>query len=74
MLDTLGRNCRDVLRRSARRWWAARFVSQLEFGVADRVREAIVEMAPQLERITVERVAVELDKMLLGADPRPASN
>ena len=48
---------------------AARFVSQLEFGVADRVREAIVEMAPQLARITVERVAVELDKMLLGADP-----
>ena len=48
---------------------AARFVSQLEFGVADRVREAIVAMAPQLARITVERVAVELDKMLLGADP-----
>jgi poly(A) polymerase len=48
---------------------AARFVSQLQFGVADRVREAIVEMAPQLSRITVERVAVELDKMLLGADP-----
>ncbi len=48
---------------------AARFVSQLEFGVADRVREAIVAMAPQLGRITVERVAVELDKMLLGADP-----
>jgi poly(A) polymerase len=48
---------------------AARFVSQLEFGVADRVRQAIVEMAPQLSRITVERVAVELDKMLLGADP-----
>ena len=48
---------------------AARFVSQLEFGVADRVRAAIVAMAPQLGRITVERVAVELDKMLLGADP-----
>ncbi len=48
---------------------AARFVSQLEFDVADRVRQAIVEMAPQLSRITVERVAVELDKMLLGADP-----
>ena len=48
---------------------AARFVSQLEFGVAGRVREAIVAMAPQLSRITVERVAVELDKMLLGADP-----
>ena len=48
---------------------AARFVSQLEFSVADRVREAIVAMAPQLARITVERVAAELDKMLLGADP-----
>lgn len=48
---------------------AARFVSQLEFGVSERVREAIVAMAPQLGRITVERVAVELDKMLLGADP-----
>jgi poly(A) polymerase len=48
---------------------AARFVSQLQFGVTDRVRQAIEEMAPQLARITVERVAVELDKMLLGADP-----
>ena len=48
---------------------AARFVSQLEFGVADRVREAMASMAPELGRITVERVAVELDKILLGADP-----
>jgi poly(A) polymerase len=48
---------------------AARFVSQLQFDVSDRVRHAIVEMAPQLGRITVERVAVELDKLLLGADP-----
>ena len=48
---------------------AARFVSQLEFGVSERVHAAIVEMAPQLGRITVERVAVELDKMLLGSDP-----
>ena len=48
---------------------AARFVSQLQFEVSDRVRKAIVEMAPQLGRITVERVAVELDKLLMGADP-----
>ncbi len=48
---------------------AARFVSQLRFGVADRVQQAMVAMAPQLARITVERVAVELDKMLLGTDP-----
>ena len=48
---------------------AARFVSQLQFTVSDRVRAAITAMAPELGRITVERVAVELDKMLLGADP-----
>ncbi|MBV8927512.1 MAG: CCA tRNA nucleotidyltransferase, partial [Mycobacteriaceae bacterium] len=33
------------------------------------VRKAIDEMAPQLGRITVERVAAELDKMMLGRDP-----
>jgi poly(A) polymerase len=48
---------------------AARFVSQLGFTVAPRVRAAIEEMAPQLGRISVERVAAELDKLLLGADP-----
>jgi poly(A) polymerase len=48
---------------------AARFVSQLGFTVAPRVREAIEEMAPQLARISAERVAAELDKLLLGEDP-----
>ncbi len=48
---------------------AARFVSQLGFDVAPRVREAMVAMAGALERITAERVAAELDKMVLGADP-----
>jgi len=44
-------------------------MSQLEFTVSERVRTAIETMASQLGRITVERVAVELDKMLMGADP-----
>jgi poly(A) polymerase len=48
---------------------AARFVSQLGFTVAPRVRTAIEEMAPELARITAERLAAELDKLLLGADP-----
>jgi poly(A) polymerase len=48
---------------------AARFVSQLGFTVAPRVRAAIEEMAPQLARISAERVAAELDKLLLGDDP-----
>jgi poly(A) polymerase len=48
---------------------AARFVSQLGFTVAPRVLTALTEMASQLSRITAERVAAELDKLLLGADP-----
>lgn len=48
---------------------AVRFVSQLGFTVAPRVAEAIAEMAPQLARVSAERVATELDKLLLGADP-----
>src|SRR5262249_52739986 len=48
---------------------AARFVSQLGFTVAPRVRTAIEEMAPQLARISAERVAAEMDKLLLGDDP-----
>ena len=48
---------------------AARFVSQLGVTVAPRVRDALTRMAPELGRITAERVAAELDKLLLGADP-----
>jgi poly(A) polymerase len=48
---------------------AARFVSQVGFTVAPRVRTAIEEMAPQMSRITAERIAAELDKLMLGADP-----
>jgi poly(A) polymerase len=48
---------------------AARFASQLGFIVATRVRESIEEMAPELARISSERVAAELDKLLLGDDP-----
>ncbi len=48
---------------------AARFVSQLGFSVAPRVRQAMTDMAAQLARIAAERVSAELDKLLLGADP-----
>ncbi|HTK63462.1 MAG TPA: CCA tRNA nucleotidyltransferase [Pseudonocardia sp.] len=49
---------------------AARFVSQLGFTVAPRVREAMTEMAGELQRITAERVQTELSKLILGAFPR----
>ncbi len=48
---------------------ACRFVSQLEFGVTKRVQQAMTAMSEQINRITVERVAVELNKLMLGAAP-----
>ncbi|MGW4530381.1 CCA tRNA nucleotidyltransferase [Nocardia sp. NPDC004340] len=47
----------------------ARFVSQLGFELAPRVRAAIVEMAPEIDRITAERVQAELDKLIGGEYP-----
>nr|WP_028924306.1 CCA tRNA nucleotidyltransferase [Pseudonocardia acaciae] len=49
---------------------AARFVSQLGFTVAPRVRAAMTAMADQITRITAERVQAELSKLITGAQPR----
>ncbi|VEH05622.1 CCA tRNA nucleotidyltransferase [Corynebacterium kutscheri] len=48
---------------------AARFSSQLGFKVADRVKKAMTDMAAEINRITAERVRVELDKLILGIAP-----
>ncbi|WP_413464475.1 CCA tRNA nucleotidyltransferase [Corynebacterium sp. 22KM0430] len=48
---------------------AARFVSQLEIRVAERVEEAMRQMAGEISRITVERVRAELDKLMGGRRP-----
>ncbi|MQY27027.1 CCA tRNA nucleotidyltransferase [Nocardia aurantia] len=47
----------------------ARFVAQLGFVLAPRVRAAITAMAGEIERITAERVRAELDKLIGGAHP-----
>ncbi|RSM84610.1 CCA tRNA nucleotidyltransferase [Kibdelosporangium aridum] len=49
---------------------AARFTSQLGFTAAPRVIEAMQRMADQIERITAERIQVELSKLLCGIEPR----
>ena len=48
---------------------AARFVSQLGFEVAPRVFDAMRDMASEIERITVERIQAELNKLMAGAAP-----
>ncbi|KQB87019.1 CCA tRNA nucleotidyltransferase [Corynebacterium lowii] len=48
---------------------AARFVSQLGVGLAERVEAAMRSMAGEIRRITAERVRTELDKLMAGAYP-----
>lgn len=49
---------------------AARFVSTLQVRVAPDALAAMTDMAPELSRITAERVQAELSKLLLGGAPR----
>ncbi|MDQ6657806.1 MAG: CCA tRNA nucleotidyltransferase [Actinomycetota bacterium] len=49
---------------------AVRFAAQLDLVLAPRVRAAIVDMAPQLQRITTERVQAELVKLIMAPHPR----
>jgi poly(A) polymerase len=49
---------------------AARFVSQLGVTVADDVLTAMKALAPELGRITAERVQAELNKLIGGRYPR----
>ena len=46
-----------------------RFVSQLGFTLSPRTLAATTAMAGEIDRITVERIAVELDKLLCGEHP-----
>ena len=49
---------------------AARFAAQLGFTVLPEVVAAMAAMADRLEIVSVERIADELSKLLLGAHPR----
>jgi poly(A) polymerase len=49
---------------------AARFSAQLGFEVEAGTRAAMAELAPEIDRISAERVREELSKLLLTAAPR----
>lgn len=45
---------------------ALRFSAQLDFEIEPQTKQALVDLAPNLEKIAVERIRVELEKLLLG--------
>ena len=49
---------------------AARFSAQLGFEVEEGTREAMSALAPEIDRISAERVRDELSKLLLTSSPR----
>lgn len=49
---------------------AARFVSQLNFDVSSRVAKAMEFKALMINDISAERIAAELDKLLMGQNPQ----
>lgn len=51
---------------------AVRFVSQLSFEMDRETREAVTRLVGELRHISVERITVEFDKLLLGIDTEKA--
>lgn len=48
---------------------AVRFSAQLGFSIAEQTKEAIMELAPTLQRISAERIQAELVKLLVSNHP-----
>ncbi|GAP00420.1 CCA tRNA nucleotidyltransferase [Fructobacillus ficulneus] len=51
---------------------ALRFASQLDFTIEDQTFQALVNLGPNLEKIAVERIRVEFEKLLQGSSAGPA--
>ena len=48
---------------------AVRFASQLGFTIEDRTREAIVSLAPNIAKVSAERIQIEMVKLLTSRHP-----
>ena len=48
---------------------AVRFAAQLGFAIEESTRDGIVELSPTLEKISAERIQVELIKLLISPNP-----
>jgi len=48
---------------------AIRFAGQLNFKIADETFDAIKELSPNIAKVSVERIAKELEKLLLSGNP-----
>lgn len=48
---------------------AIRFAGQLNFNIAEKTFDAIKKLSPDISKVSVERIAKELEKLLLSGNP-----
>ncbi|WP_449536722.1 CCA tRNA nucleotidyltransferase [Ferdinandcohnia sp. Marseille-Q9671] len=65
-IQTVGNPCERFREDALRMMRAVRFVSQLSFMLCDDTKRAIKKNAPLLQRISVERITIEFEKLLKG--------
>lgn len=72
IIETVGSASERFHEDALRMMRAARFVSQLSFTVERNTYQALIENAPMLAKIAVERITAEFEKLLLGENRCPA--
>lgn len=72
MIETVGSASERFHEDALRMMRAVRFVSQLSFSIETNTYQALIEHAPILEKIAVERKTTEFEKLLQGENRRTA--
>lgn len=69
VIRAVGDACERFSEDALRMLRAIRFAGQLNFKIADETFDAIKELSPNIAKVSVERIAKELDKLLLSGNP-----
>lgn len=69
VIRAVGDACERFSEDALRMLRAIRFAGQLNFKIADETFDAIKELSPNIAKVSVERIAKELEKLLLSGNP-----
>ena len=69
IIRAVGDACERFSEDALRMLRAIRFAGQLNFKIADETFDAIKELSPNISKVSVERIAKELEKLLLSGNP-----
>ena len=69
VIRAVGDACERFSEDALRMLRAIRFAGQLNFKISDETFDAIKELSPNIAKVSVERIAKELEKLLLSGNP-----